>query len=172
MGRVVDFEDLRERFQTRLPVEGFRHCHIQNLRIRKLKGKGREFVALCFQIEVLDVVDGGMTENELVFPLQQLFDLRIKRLEIGIFFKIVVIVRQNDAVAAAIGQVKFSVRVDEDILFPQNIEVFVRHAIAEDADLRHIFINAGALDVEKNVFHKSRFRGIYPAVAVFKKIIT
>ena len=116
MRRVVDLEDLRQRLEPRLAVEGLRHRHVQHLRIREAEGKGGKLVALGLQIEVLDVVDGGVAEHEAVAPLEQLLDAGIKLFEIGIFFEIVVVVRENDAVAAVVCQVKFPVRVDEDVL--------------------------------------------------------
>ena len=123
---------------------------------RKLKGKGREFIAARFETQIFDVVYGGMPEHELVLPFQKRFDLLIKMRERRIFFKFFVIVRKDDPVAPAVGQMKFAVGVDEDVLFFDDIELFVAHAIAENADFCHIFIDARAFDIEKNVFHDRR----------------
>jgi hypothetical protein len=46
---------------------------------------------------------------------------------------------------------KFAVRIDEEILFFDHVEIFVGEAIPENADLRNRFIHAGALYIEKQI---------------------
>ena len=47
------------------------------------------------------------------------------------------------------------VRIDENILFLQNIKIFIRYTITENAYLGYIFIYARAFDIEKYVIHGS-----------------
>ena len=56
---------------------------------------------------------------------------------------------------------KFPVRIDQNIFFFQNVELFVRNAITKYADLCHIFIHACALNIEKNVLHVSAQKFAY-----------
>ena len=94
-------------------------------------------------------------------PRHQRVGILQKRVDAGgqfgkgrIILEFLILVGQNESLRAlSVGQMKPALRVDENILFFQNMKLFVRQTVAECADLRGIFEHAGTLDVKKEIFH-------------------
>ncbi len=155
--RELHPELLRHRTQSELAGETLLHVHVKELRIVKFESEGRELVAVRLQIEIIDVVEGRVTQDDMFLIFEERLDAVVHRGKGGIFFEILVHVREHQPFPPlAVGEVEFPFGIEQDVLPFQNVEPLVGEHIPEGADLGDALEHAGAFDIEKDVPHYLR----------------
>ena len=95
-----------------------------------------------------------MPQHNGVFVFEERFDARIFRRKYGVLFKIFVFVRKHQPLPSfAVGQMKFPFGVEQNIFALDHLKFPIRYDVSERAHFCRIFIDARALDIEKNVLH-------------------
>lgn len=156
--RELDAQLLRHRSKPELTGEIPLHVHIEELRVIVAELQRGKFVAARLQIEIVDVVERRMAEDDVLLVLEERLDPGVRRGKERVLLEVLIDIRQDQPLAPlAVGEMKFSLGIEQDVLPLQHAEVLVGQDIAEGADLRHALIDAGTFDVEKDVFHE---RGI------------
>ena len=150
MGRKFHPQILRDGTEPELAVKHADPIHIDKLRVREIETEGGQRKPFRLEIVIFDVVHRGVPRRQSGGILQKRADTRLHLGKGGVFFEILIFVRQYQPLRAlAVGEVKAALRIDEDIFLFEDMKILVRKTIPERADLGGVFEYAGAFDVEK-----------------------